>query len=217
MSEAAAAPSALTLFELRRYRTRPGRRDALVAMFEAHFRAAYEAAGATILASWTVPDEPDRWVWIRAFADAAARRRALEGFYGGAVWAGLKDACNATIADAREARVLHALAAADLAHPPPRAALPAGPGRPWAATVRPLAPGADATATAVATEAVFTARGAPPALVLASTDAVVLLRRFDTEAAEAAFHAGLRGPRALALPAGSRHWRLRPTECSRLR
>jgi hypothetical protein len=40
----------LILFEPRFYRTRPGRRDELIAMFEAHFRPAYEAAGATILA-----------------------------------------------------------------------------------------------------------------------------------------------------------------------
>jgi hypothetical protein len=187
----------LTLFELRRYRARPGRRDELIAMFEAHFRAAYEAAGATILASWTVPDEPDRWVWIRAFTDAAARRRALEGFYGGEVWSRLGPACNATIADAREARVLRALDAPGLAHPPPREALPDVPARRWALTLLPLpAPRVGPIAP-------------PPALVLGHDKAVVLLRRFDTAAAEAAFDS--------AVPARARHWRLHPTDCSRLR
>jgi hypothetical protein len=217
-SPAAAAATALSLFELRRYRTRPGRRDDLIAMFEAHFRPAYEAAGATILASWRVLDDADRWVWIRAFADGASRRRALEGFYGGSVWAGLKDACNATIADARDARLLHALAAPELAHPPPREALPAGPGRPWAITVLPLAAAEAAVAVAAATEARFTALGAPAALALASERDAVLLRRFETPEAEAAFHTGAAGREALrGLPAGSRHWRLMPTACSRLR
>lgn len=187
----------LTLFELRRYRARPGRRDELIAMFEAHFRAAYEAAGATILASWTVPDEPDRWVWIRAFTDAAARRRALEGFYGGEVWSRLGPACNATIADAREAWVLRAVRAGDLAHPPPRESLPQRPVRSWAVTLGPMA---DADADAGI---------APPPLVLASARLQVHLRRFDSHGAEAAF--------TPATAPGLRHWRLHPTDCSRLR
>ncbi len=210
--------TALTLFELRRYRTQPGRRDALVAMFEAHFRPAYEAAGANILASWTVPAEPDRWVWVRAFTDATVRQRALKGFYGGEAWSRLGPGCNEMIADASEARVLRALAAHELAHPPPRSALPEGPGRPWAATVLPLSGGCDAVATAAAAEARFTHAGAPVALALASAHEVVLLRRFDGSQADASFHAGSPGLNAVrALPAGSQHWRLRPTACSRLR
>jgi alpha-D-ribose 1-methylphosphonate 5-triphosphate synthase subunit PhnH len=210
--------SALTLFELRRYRARPGRRDELIAMFEAHFRPAYEAAGATILASWTAPAEPDRWVWIRAFTDARARREALKAFYGGSVWARLGAACNATIADASEARVLSALAAGELAHPPAREALPDGPGRPWAVTVLPLAEAGDAVAAAATAEARFTAAGAPPALALASAKEAVLLRRFESAEAELAFHLGAAGAAAVqGLPPGSRHWRLQPTGCSRLR
>jgi NIPSNAP len=217
MTNSAPRPS-LTLFELRRYRTRPGRRDELVAMFETHFRPAYEAAGATILASWTVFDESDRWVWIRAFSDATARKQALDGFYGGAVWARLGADCNALIADASEARVLSALAAGELAHPPAREALPNGPGRPWAVTVLSLGSAGDAVATAAMVEARFTSAGAPLALALASKKDAVLLRRFDGVEVEFSFHASAGGVAAVrALPSASQHGRLQPTECSRLR
>lgn len=197
-------PAPLTLFELRSYRTRPGRRDALIDMFEAHFRPAYEAAGATILASWTVPDEPDRWVWIRAFTDAPARRRALKGFYGGDVWAARGAACGATLADVRDARVLRAREAGDLAQPPARDALPPGQARTWSATVLPRAGAAKYS----------TPPGSPAALELVSATDMVLLHRFDTPLADAAFHAALQGQ---VWPRGARHWRLIPTACSLLR
>lgn len=191
----------LTIFELRRYRARPGQRDALVAMFEANFRPAYEAAGATILGSWTVLAEPDMWVWMRAFPDSAARRQALAAFYGGPVWGHLAAACNATIADARDARVLRAINAGALGMPPPlhalRRARAGRTARPWAATVLPAACApADAEADV---------------LVLASRNTTLLLRRFDNSAHERRFHAALR------LPPGTAHWRLHPTACSRLR
>jgi hypothetical protein len=194
----------LTLFELRRYRTRPGRRDELIAMFEAHFRPAYEAAGAIILASWTVPDEPDRWVWIRAFTDAAARRQGLERFYSDEVWAARKVACGATLADASDVRVLRARQAGELAQPLARDALPVGLARTWSATVLPLA---SAVGFSAPTQA-------PGALELVSGKALVLLRRFETPSDDADFHAALRGQ---PWPRGAHHWRLAPTACSLLR
>lgn len=96
----------LQLFELRSYRTRPGRRDELIAMFEAHFLDAYERAGATIVATFTRHGEPDRWVWVRAFRSAAQREEALAGFYGSPTWKRLAAACNATIADVSDAWLL---------------------------------------------------------------------------------------------------------------
>lgn len=197
-------PAPLTLFEMRRYRTRAGRRDELIAMFEAHFRPAYEAAGAVILASWTVPDEPDRWVWIRAFTDATARRRALDRFYGGEVWAARKAACSQTLADASEARVLRARRAGDLARPPARGAWPAGLCRTWSATVLPPTSAVGPVAP----------RRAPAPLELVSAKDLVLLRRFDEPSDDTAFHAALQ---ARPWPRGAHHWRLAPTACSLLR
>jgi hypothetical protein len=94
------------LFELRSYTAHPGRRDELIGMFERVFLDAYEAAGARILGTFRSLDEPDRWVWIRAFADPASRGRALSAFYEGEVWRRNADACDALIASVDEARLL---------------------------------------------------------------------------------------------------------------
>jgi NIPSNAP len=195
------ANPALTVFELRRYRARPGRRDELVALFEAHFCPAYEAAGATILGSFTLAGDPETWVWIRAFASATARAEALRRFYGGAVWARLGRACNAALAEVSSARVLRAVAPGALAHPPARDAWP-GTARPWVATVRSRMP-----KSALAPDA-----DDPTPLVLASPRSRVQLRRFDTDA-EAGAWLQAQPPE----PGPSPHWHLHPTACSRLR
>lgn len=192
----------LSLFELRRYRTRPGRRDDLIEMFEAHFCPAYEAGGATILASWTVPEDPNLWVWIRAFPNHRERRLALERFYGGEVWGRLASACRATIADSGTSFLLRDERALELGRPRARDDLPLHLRRPWVA-------------------AVFSAAGAPPpdaaearTLRLASTQSRVWLCRDEDRAPLDAWLQS-RGPspgRAL------KHlWHLTPTPCSRLR
>ena len=121
-----AAEAGLGLFELRRYLAVPGRREELISMFEAHFLDAYERAGAVILGTFRDLDHPDRWVWIRAFANEAGRDAALEGFYGGETWVSRAAACNATIADASDARLLGAATGGVLRRPPPRPAAGAG-------------------------------------------------------------------------------------------
>jgi hypothetical protein len=124
-----AAPVALNprLFELRAYMAQPGRRDELITMFEDVFLSAYEAVGTRVAGSFLSLDNPDQWVWVRAFADAVARGQALQGFYGGAIWQQHADACNATIRDIDEAMLLTTSGGAppDLA-PVPRGARPAG-------------------------------------------------------------------------------------------
>ena len=87
------------LFELRAYATAPGRRDDLIDMFDREFLDAYEAGGARVLGAFRDIDEPDRWVWMRAFSDARDRGTALNNFYSSAVWQRLRDPANATIAD----------------------------------------------------------------------------------------------------------------------
>ncbi len=192
----------LTLFELRCYRTQPGRRDDLIRMFETHFCPAYEAGGATILASWTVPQNPNLWIWIRAFASGAQRRRALERFYGGAVWRRLAKDCRATIADARTSFLLRPEQAFELGHPPDRADLPQGLCRPWEATVFP------------ATRAAPVAWAEARTLRLASARRRVWLRRAESTL-------GVAGSRSQGDPpvgpSVHHHWHLNPTACSRLR
>ncbi len=105
----AAALPALGLFELRSYRTVPGRRDTLIEMFETHFLDAYQAAGARIIASFRVEGDSDRWIWIRAFIDNEARATALSGFYGSALWKRHAAECNATIEDVSDSLLLRSI------------------------------------------------------------------------------------------------------------
>lgn len=95
-----------TLFELRNYATRPGRRDALIAMFERSFLDAYEAGGTRVIGTFRNLDAPDVWVWMRAFRDAASRGQALANFYASTAWRRESGPANATIADASNALLL---------------------------------------------------------------------------------------------------------------
>lgn len=106
---ARAQPPALedcAVVELRDYTLRAGRRDELIALFEREFIEAQEAAGLRVIAQFRDLDRPDHFVWLRGFADMAARRRALEGFYGSATWAAHRDAANATMVDSDDVRLL---------------------------------------------------------------------------------------------------------------
>jgi len=89
----------LTVFELRNYTTRPGRRDALIALFEAEFIESQEALGAFVCATFRDLDDPNRFVWMRGFADMEARAAALDGFYTSALWRTHRNAANATMVD----------------------------------------------------------------------------------------------------------------------
>jgi quinol monooxygenase YgiN len=96
-----------TIFELRDYTLHPGRREALIALFEREFVESQEAVGCHVLGTFRDRDRPDHFVWLRGFADMDARRRALEAFYGGPVWAAHRDAANATMLDSDDVLLLH--------------------------------------------------------------------------------------------------------------
>jgi quinol monooxygenase YgiN len=96
-----------TIFELRDYTLHPGRREALIALFEREFVESQEAVGCHVLATFRDLDRPDHFVWLRGFADMDARGRALEAFYGGPVWAAHRDAANATMLDSDDVLLLH--------------------------------------------------------------------------------------------------------------
>lgn len=106
------------VIELRQYTLQPGRRDALVALFEREFVESQEAAGLRVLGTFRDLDDPDRFVWLRGFDALEGRAAALQRFYGGPVWQAHRDAANATIVDSdnvfllRPAGCEHALAAA---------------------------------------------------------------------------------------------------------
>lgn len=115
LPEAAAFVPAL--FELRSYLAEPGQRDVLMGMFEDMFLDAYQAGGTRIVGTFRSLDESDRWVWMRAFPDAASRGARLGNFYGGDVWKRNATACNATILDIAEALLLRELDPGKLGEP----------------------------------------------------------------------------------------------------
>jgi hypothetical protein len=90
---------ACPVVELRQYTLHPGTREALVSVFEAHFIEGQEAYGMCILGQFRDLADPDRFVWLRGFADMETRARAIEGFYSGPVWKQHGPAANATMID----------------------------------------------------------------------------------------------------------------------
>ncbi len=91
--------SRLRVFELRQYTLRPGRRDALVALFDTTFVAPQDAVGAHVVGQFRDLDDPDRFVWLRGFESMASRVEALTTFYDGPVWRAHREAANATMRD----------------------------------------------------------------------------------------------------------------------
>lgn len=94
------------IVELRQYRLHPGRREDLIALFDREFVETQEACGMTVIGQFRDLDDPDRFVWLRGFADMPARTRALAAFYGGPVWAAHRDAANATMIDSDDVLLL---------------------------------------------------------------------------------------------------------------
>ena len=85
--------------ELRQYTLHPGQRDVLIELFEREFVESQEATGIRVIGQFRDLDNPDRFVWLRGFADMPARARALQAFYGGPVWQAHRDTANPTMVD----------------------------------------------------------------------------------------------------------------------
>lgn len=101
---------AVTIVELRRYTLHPGRREELIELFEREFVESQEAVGAQVVGTFRDVREPDRFVWIRAFADMTVRLQALRAFYGGPVWRAHREAANATMIDSDDVHLLEPVA-----------------------------------------------------------------------------------------------------------
>ncbi|WP_346158310.1 NIPSNAP family protein [Nonomuraea recticatena] len=98
--------AAAGVVELRRYLLHPGGFPVLRRLFENHFIAGQQDAGMLVGTVYEDLDQPDRFVWWRAFADMADRRRALETFYDGPLWAAHRDEANATMIDSDDVLLL---------------------------------------------------------------------------------------------------------------
>ena len=115
------------IVEFRNYITQPGQRDALIDLFEREFIEPQEALGAQVLATFRNIDNPDRYVWLRGFADFDARFTALDGFYTSEVWKTHRAQANATIIDSDDVLLLRPIAG-DIGRDPaarPRVGAPA--------------------------------------------------------------------------------------------
>jgi quinol monooxygenase YgiN len=138
--------------ELRQYTLRPGKRDALIDLFEAHFVEGQEQAGMSVIGTFRDLDRDDRFVWVRGFADMATRARSLAAFYGGPIWQAHRDAANGTMVESDDVLLLRpARASSGLASTsaPQASHTPANTGRGVVeATILHLAPGAEEQALA---------------------------------------------------------------------
>jgi len=85
--------------ELRQYTLVPGGRDVLISLFERHFIESQEATGMTVIGQFCDLNNPDRFVWLRGFADMVSRARQLDEFYGGSIWRTYRGAANVTMID----------------------------------------------------------------------------------------------------------------------
>jgi hypothetical protein len=104
--------SCCNVVELRQYTLHPQRFDIFTALFEREFIEPQEAAGITVIGQFRDLDDPNRFVWLRGFADMDARAHALETFYGGAVWKSLRDEANANFVDTDNVLLLRPASAA---------------------------------------------------------------------------------------------------------
>lgn len=93
------SPPGCHVVELRQYTLHPGRRDALIDLFDREFVETQEAVGMTVMGQFRDLDDADRFVWLRGFPDMTTRQAGLTAFYGGPVWQAHREAANATMVD----------------------------------------------------------------------------------------------------------------------
>lgn len=98
-----------TIVELRQYTVHPGKRDVLIGLFDRNFVESQEAQGMRIIGQFRDLNHPDRFVWLRSFADMAIRASALQAFYFGPVWQAHRDSANPTMVDSDNVLLLRPL------------------------------------------------------------------------------------------------------------
>jgi hypothetical protein len=88
--------------ELRQYTLHPGQRETLIEVFDREFVETQEAVGMAVMGQFRDVDAPDRFLWLRGFANMDSRAKGLAAFYGGPVWQQHRDVANATMQFCRE-------------------------------------------------------------------------------------------------------------------
>ncbi|GLQ94383.1 NIPSNAP family protein [Dyella acidisoli] len=97
--ESAPATEDCEIVELRQYTLHPDQREVLIELFDREFLESQEAVGMCVIGQFRDLDDPNRFVWLRGFADMESRRKGLEAFYFGPVWGKHRDIANATMVD----------------------------------------------------------------------------------------------------------------------
>jgi len=85
---------------------KPGRRDDLITLFDKEFIEGQEQYGMTVIGQFRNLQDPNRFVWLRGFANMEARRRALDGFYNGPIWMQHRGVANDTMLDSSNVLLL---------------------------------------------------------------------------------------------------------------
>lgn len=106
-AKAAPMTTCCAIVELRQYTTYPGRRDALIELFDRELVETQEAVGIRVIGQFRDEHDPDRFVWLRGFAGMPERKQALTDFYTGPVWGAHRAAANATMYDSDNVLLLH--------------------------------------------------------------------------------------------------------------
>jgi quinol monooxygenase YgiN len=85
------------IYELRRYRLKPGARETLIELFEREFIEPQEAEGMTLHGVYRDKEDPDAFVWIRSFPDMESRALSLQRFYSSEIWRRFGPLANSTM------------------------------------------------------------------------------------------------------------------------
>ena len=73
-------------FELREYRTKPGKRDSWVKFMEEEIIPFQSSKGMIIVGSYVGQEEDDLYIWMRRFESEEERKRLYEAVYEADTW-----------------------------------------------------------------------------------------------------------------------------------
>jgi hypothetical protein len=74
------------IVEVRSYRIKPGRREEFLKFFEERSIPVLRSHGMQVLGPLLDVENPNKFVWMRAFPSLEARDQMKDAFYGGDLW-----------------------------------------------------------------------------------------------------------------------------------
>jgi hypothetical protein len=96
------------IIDLRQYTLYPGTLDSFIELFDREFVETQEAVGMRVIGQFRDLGDPNRFVWMRGFADMPSRERGLTAFYvHGEAWKQHAEAARSKMIDSSDALLLH--------------------------------------------------------------------------------------------------------------